>query len=66
MTSRSDCVIQYACSEFRRQLKTDSMSKKGKGLDNAVAASFLRSLKKECIYRNNYQTEDEAKVCVFQ
>lgn len=66
----SDRGVQYACSEFRIQLKspliTQSMSRKGNCWDNAVAESFFKSLKKECVYRNNYQTRKEAELSIFQ
>ena len=42
------------------------MSRKGNCWDNAVAESFFKSLKKECVYRNKYQTKNEAKLSVFQ
>ncbi|MBL4862950.1 MAG: DDE-type integrase/transposase/recombinase [Crocinitomicaceae bacterium] len=72
----SDRGVQYACEEFREQLKgiliTQSMSRKEekalllKDWDKAVAESFFKSLKKECVYRNNYQTRKEAQLSVFQ
>ncbi len=42
------------------------MSRKGNCWDNAVAESFFKSLKKECVYRNNYLTRNEAELSVFQ
>ena len=66
----SDRGVQYACNEFKKQLEspliTQSMSRKGNCWDNAVAESFFKSLKKECIYRNNYLTRKEAELSVFQ
>ena len=66
----SDRGVQYACNEFKKQLEspliTQSMSRKGNCWDNAVAESFFKSLKKECIYRNNYLTKKEAELSVFQ
>jgi transposase InsO family protein len=66
----SDQGVQYACTEFTDQLKnpliTQSMSRKGNCWDNAVAESFFKSLKKECVYRNKYLTRNEAKLSVFQ
>ena len=51
----SDRGIQYACKEFvnhlnRNELVTRSMSRKGDCWDNAVAESFFKSLKTECVY----------------
>jgi transposase InsO family protein len=66
----SDRGVQYACNEFKKQLESplikQSMSRKGNCWDNAVAESFFKSLKKECIYRNNYLTRKEAELSVFQ
>ena len=66
----SDRGVQYACNEFKKQLEspliTQSMSRKGNCWDNAVAESFFKSLKKECVYRNNYLTRKEAELSVFQ
>jgi putative transposase len=66
----SDRGIQYACNEFTQiinhPLITQSMSRKGNCWDNAVAESFFKSLKKECVYRNKYQTRKEAEISVFQ
>ena len=66
----SDRGVQYACNEFKKQLESplikQSMSRKGNCWDNAVAESFFKSLKKECVYRNNYLTRKEAELYVFQ
>jgi putative transposase len=66
----SDRGVQYACEDFSNILKRasvkQSMSRKGNCWDNAVAESFFKSLKKECVYRNKYQTKNEAKLSVFQ
>ena len=35
-------------------------------MDNALVERFLKSLKKECFYRNNYLTRKEAELSVFQ
>ena len=62
--------MQYACKDFTELLKspliTQSMSRKGNCWDNAVAESFFKSLKKECVYRNVYLTRKEAELSVFQ
>ena len=66
----SDRGVQYACNEFKKQLESplikQSMSRKGNCWDNAVAESFFKSLKKECVYRNNYLTRKEAELSVFK
>jgi transposase InsO family protein len=66
----SDRGIQYACNEFTQTINhpliTQSMSRKGNCWDNAVAESFFKSLKKECVYRYKYQTRKQAELSVFQ
>lgn len=67
----SDRGIQYACSEFRNLIKSNklvvqSMSRKANCWDNAVAESFFKTLKAECIYHQNYRTIKEAELAVFE
>jgi transposase InsO family protein len=50
----SDRGVQYACDEFRNELKakpliSQSMSRKGNCWDNAVAESFFKTLKMESV-----------------
>ena len=42
------------------------MSRKGNCWDNAVAESFFKSLKTECLYRYKFKNTEEAKNTVFQ
>lgn len=57
----SDRGAQYTSSTFRRLLSnnsvTQSFSHSGKPHDNAVAESFFVLLKREELYRRNYQLE---------
>jgi putative transposase len=66
----SDRGVQYASDEFTQTIKhpkiTQSTSRKGNCWDNAVAESFFKSLKTECLYQNDLKTRDEAKIIVFQ
>lgn len=67
----SDRSVQYACDEFRNELKnnkniTQSMSRKGNCWDNAVAESFFKTLKTELIYQNQYETKKEIELAVFE
>ena len=66
----SDRGIQYACNNFKEQLKKhhmiQSMSAKGDCWDNAVAESFFSTLKKELIHRNNYKTKWAARQSIFE
>lgn len=57
----SDRGIHYACDEFKTLLSgyksvVRSMSRKGNCWDNAVAESFFKTLKIECIYHKKYLT----------
>jgi transposase InsO family protein len=42
------------------------MSKKGDCWDNAVAESFIHTLKVECVHRNKFKTRNEAKIKIFE
>jgi transposase InsO family protein len=55
----SDRGVQYACDEYV-QLLTDhhieiSMSRKGNPYDNAMAESFMKTIKSEEVYINEYR-----------
>lgn len=56
----SDRGIQYACDEYVAVLKEHgfiiSMSRKGNPYDNAMAESFMKTLKTEEVYINEYNT----------
>jgi len=67
----SDRGIQYASDEFRTLLKQNyfvkqSMSRKANCWDNAVAESFFKSLKTECIYQNTLTNKETAALLVFE
>ena len=66
----SDRGVQYACTDFREQLKglpvLQSMSRKGNCWDNAVAESFFKTLKTELVYHEDYLTKQQAKLAVFE
>lgn len=65
----SDRGIQYACKEFVKLLKTyklrQSMSRKGNCWDNAVAESFFKTLKVECLYRRKIESDKMAYTVLF-
>lgn len=65
----SDRGVQYACDEFRELLKekdiAQSMSRKGNCWDNAVAESFFKTIKTECIYRYSFKTTEIASRYIF-
>ncbi len=67
----SDRGVQYACNEFKNLLESNpliirSMSRKGNCWDNAVAESFFKTLKAECIYQHKFANEGQAAVVVFE
>ncbi len=65
----SDRGVQYASDAYRKFLRNQkikpSMSRKGNCYDNAYVESFFSSLKKEWVYRQNPETEDAMRACVF-
>ncbi|WGQ09925.1 IS3 family transposase [Pedobacter gandavensis] len=67
----SDRGVQYACNEFRSLLGKNpfiirSMSRKGNCWDNAVAESFFKSLKAECVYQHKFTDKEQAALIVFE
>ena len=62
----SDSGIQYTSKEFFRLLKsekiTQSVSRPGTPLDNAVAESFFATFKKEELYHKEFHTYEELKI----
>ncbi|EMR04525.1 insertion element IS2 transposase InsD [Cesiribacter andamanensis AMV16] len=67
----SDRGVQYACDEFRKELKAyplicQSMSRRANCWDNAVAESFFKTLKTECVYGNRYQDQRRASIEIFE
>jgi transposase InsO family protein len=59
----SDRGIQYACTDYVEELKangmTPSMSRPANPYDNAVCESFMKTLKQEEIYCNQYRDFEE-------
>ena len=66
----SDRGIQYASKGFRKMLEdnniTGSMSRPGCPYDNACVESFFATLKKERIYRRNYDTLEQVRSDLFK
>lgn len=64
LVHHSDRGVQYACDEYIALLNehnvTISMSRKGNPYDNAMAESFMKTLKTEEVYINEYNTVSEA------
>ena len=67
----SDRGVQYACDEFRNVLRAyplirQSMSRRANCWDNAVAESFFKSLKTECVYGTRFENQRAAAVEIFE
>lgn len=64
LVHHSDRGVQYACADYTGLLKEHgiriSMSRKGNPYDNAVCESFIKTLKYEEVYRQEYRTLAEA------
>ena len=66
----SDRGSQYASGDYQELLSiykiVPSMSRKGDCWDNAVAESFLHTLKVELVHRHRFNMRDEAKQLIFE
>ena len=66
----SDRGVQYACSDFRKQLDKhefiQSMSRKGDCWDNAVAESFFGIMKCELVYHERYEDHQDTLHSIFE
>ena len=64
MVHHSDRGVQYASESYTNLLKqhhaTISMSRKGNPYDNAACESFMKTLKYEEVYRNEYRDWNDA------
>jgi len=65
----SDRGVQYACNKitnlfFYNNKITQSMSRKGNCWDNAVAESFFKSIKHECLYRYKFVSYLQLHACI--
>jgi len=65
LVHHSDRGVQYASREYTAQLEQHgiriSMSRGGNVYDNALAESFIKTLKYEEVYRTEYRNLEEAK-----
>lgn len=66
----SDRGSQYSSKSYEKMLEqnriTGSMSRPGCPYDNSCVESFFATLKKERIYRKNYDTIDDVRIDLFQ
>ena len=64
LVHHSDRGVQYASHEYTNLLKDHkiriSMSRRGNPYDNAACESFMKTLKYEEVYRNDYRNFAEA------
>jgi len=70
LVHHSDRGVQYACGDYTDLLKehgiTISMSRKGNPYDNAACESFMKTLKYEEVYRQEYRDLTEALASIQQ
>ena len=68
LVHHSDRGVQYACAEYRQLLAEHgirgSMSRSGNPYDNAMCESFIKTLKYEEVYRNEYADLAEAEAAI--
>ena len=70
LVHHSDRGVQYASRDYTDLLKsrgiTISMSRKGNPYDNAACESFMKTLKYEEVYRNEYRDFQEARASIAE
>ena len=68
LVHHSDRGVQYASRDYTALLQARgiaiSMSRKANPYDNAIAESFMKTLKYEEVYRDDYQDLREARTCI--
>ena len=68
LVHHSDRGVQYASQDYTEMLKqhkaTISMSRKGNPYDNAACESFMKTLKYEEVYRNEYRDFEDARASI--
>jgi transposase InsO family protein len=70
LVHHSDRGVQYASQDYTALLKnqeiTISMSRKGNPYDNATCESFMKTLKYDEVYQNEYRNFDDALASIGQ
>jgi putative transposase len=70
LVHHSDRGVQYASRDYTEMLQqhqaTISMSRKGNPYDNAACESFMKTLKQEEVYRNEYRDFDDARASIAE
>ena len=68
LVHHSDRGVQYASTAYTDMLKQHhaqiSMSRKGNPFDNAACESFMKTLKQEEVYRNEYRDFHEPRASI--
>jgi putative transposase len=68
LVHHSDRGVQYASQDYTEMLQqhnaTISMSRKGNPYDNAACESFIKTLKYEEVYRNDYRDFQDARASI--
>ncbi|MFK8163466.1 MAG: IS3 family transposase [Lewinella sp.] len=66
----SDRGVQYTCGRMQEEISAigavQSMSRKGNCWDNAVAESFFKTIKTECIDRHDFKNKHHAWCIIFE
>lgn len=66
----SDRGVQYTCGRMQEEISAigavQSMSRKGNCWDNAVAESFFKTIKTECIDRHEFKNKHHAWCVIFE
>ena len=71
LVHRSDCGSQYTSSvEFGKRLKEaellPSMGSVADAFDNALAESFISTLKRELLHRHSWPRRESVRVAIFE
>jgi putative transposase len=70
LVHHSDRGVQYTSLSFGKRLEDEgllpSMGRVGSAYDNALAESFLATLKTELLYRNTWPTRRAARTAIFE
>ncbi len=70
LVHHSDRGVQYASQDYTAELQQHgaaiSMSRKGNPYDNAACESFMKTLKYEEVYRNEYRDFEEARASIAE
>jgi putative transposase len=70
LVHHSDRGVQYTSLSFGKRLEDEgllpSMGRVGSAYDNALAESFVATLKTELLYRNTWPTRQAARTVIFE